>query len=187
MREFIKIVEALSHDEQEAVHKAELEKTGFWGAKGAGCIFLAQSTGRILLCHRSQDVEQPNSWGGWGGAIDQGETPEEAVQREAREETGHPGPFEMIPLYVFKSNSFRYYNYVVIVSEEFDPHETWESQGHEWVKFGHWPHPLHFGLVALFNDGPSVSLLQKLIAHSGRQRLGNDRSKVQDRNLPGDD
>ena len=49
---------------------------------------LALDTGRILLPHRSQAVEQPGTWGTWGGAIDGKEQPKTAALRELREEAG---------------------------------------------------------------------------------------------------
>lgn len=154
-----------NHPDEE--HFDALQKTGFFGAAGAGCVFLARSTGRLLICHRSEYVEQPGTWGGWGGAINRGENPEEAVQREAYEETGHAGPFELAPLFVFAKGDFRYYNYLVTVDEEFTPHEDWESQGFQWVEFGQWPQPLHFGLVSLFNDARSVATIRKAIENAG--------------------
>lgn len=154
-----------NHPDEE--HFDALHKTGFFGAAGAGCVFLARSTGRLLICHRSEYVEQPGTWGGWGGAINRGENPEEAVQREAYEETGHAGPFELTPLFVFAKGDFRYYNYLVTVDDEFTPHEDWESQGFQWVEFGQWPQPLHFGLVSLFNDARSVATIQKAIENAG--------------------
>lgn len=157
---FETLIETLTHDEIEAIHKAELRKNGFWGAAGAGCIFIARSTGRILLSHRSSRVEQPHTWGNFGGAIDPGENPEEAARREAEEETGHPMDERPIPLYVFEKDNFRYHNYLMIVDEEFRPVESWETQGHAWVDWGNWPEPLHFGLVSLFNDPHSAKIIK---------------------------
>ena len=161
MRSYIDIITEHAHDE---LHQAELDKTGFWGAKGAGCIFVARSTGRILLCHRSMAVEQPNTWGNWGGAIDPGESPDQAVAREATEESGQRGPFETIPLYIFRKGSFTYYNYLIVVDDEFTPTRpsaaNWETQGHKWCEFGKWPSPLHFGLQSLFNDPESVAKIK---------------------------
>lgn len=158
------LFEGFYDDNPDAEHHEALRRTGFFGAAGAGCVFLARSTGRLLICHRSESVEQPGTWGGWGGAINRGENPEEAVQREAYEETGHAGPFHLTPLFVFAKGDFRYYNYLVTVDEEFTPHEDWESQGYQWCEWGQWPAPLHFGLVSLFNDPASVATMQKAIA-----------------------
>jgi 8-oxo-dGTP pyrophosphatase MutT (NUDIX family) len=148
----------------DAEHFDALDRTGFFGAAGAGCVFLAQDTGRLLLAHRSADVEQPHTWGGWGGAINRGENPEEAVRREVSEEAGYHGNYELQPLFVFASGSFRYYNFLVIVDEEFKPQLDWETQGFEWCDWGHWPTPLHFGLVSLFGDPASAKKIQADIA-----------------------
>jgi 8-oxo-dGTP pyrophosphatase MutT (NUDIX family) len=151
-------------------HADALRTTGFWGSKGAGCVFLAKDTGRFLIAHRSYAVEQPNTWGGWGGAIDKGEDPVEAVKREAAEETGYNGHITIEPMYVFAKNDFRYYNFLVIVDKEFAPKLDWENQGFKWCEWGNWPSPLHFGLIALFKDSKSAELMQKLSAEYGEKR-----------------
>ena len=150
-------------------HWDALERTGFFGNQGAGCIFLARDTGRLLLAHRSRHVEQPGSWGGWGGAINRGENPEEAVRREVAEEAGHTEHLSLIPLFVFKAikngkEVFRYHNFLAVVDHEFKPKLDWETQGYRWCKFGEWPQPLHFGLVELFNDPKSVETIRAEVA-----------------------
>jgi len=137
-------------------HQRALDQTGFWGKRGAGAIFLAKKTGRLLIAHRSKHVEQPGTWGTWGGAIDLDETPKDAVEREVREESGYNGRFKLVPLYVFKSGTFQYHNFLVMVDEEFTPRLDWENQGYEWVEYGNWPEPMHFGL-------------KELIQHSGNE------------------
>jgi 8-oxo-dGTP pyrophosphatase MutT (NUDIX family) len=147
-------------------HFDALDRTGFFGAAGAGCIFIARSTGRILLNHRSVAVEQPHTWGVWGGAINRGEDPATAVRREVREEAGYHGDYDLIPLYVFQKETFRYSNFLVEVDDEFTPHLDWESQGYEWCEWGHWPSPMHFGLKALLNDPASVRRITDAIKSS---------------------
>jgi 8-oxo-dGTP diphosphatase len=51
---------------------------------------IVNSDNKILLLKRSNDPKQwmPSKWALVGGAIDKGETPEEAVKREIKEETG---------------------------------------------------------------------------------------------------
>jgi 8-oxo-dGTP pyrophosphatase MutT (NUDIX family) len=127
-------------------HKAALRKTGFWGRRAAGALFLSANTKRFLFAHRSGLVESPNTWGTWGGAIDTHESPDRAVKREIREESGYRGKFQLMPLVVFKHTSgFKYYNYLALVLDEFNPTLDWETQGFKWVKFGSWPRPLHPG------------------------------------------
>jgi 8-oxo-dGTP pyrophosphatase MutT (NUDIX family) len=144
-------------------HWRALERTGYWGAQGAGSIFLARDTGRLLIAHRSRAVEQPGTFGTWGGAIDRGEKPEAAARREAMEEAGHAGHLTMVPLYVFRDKKFRYSNFLAVVDHEFTPELNWETQGYRWVDYGDWPQPLHFGLQAMLSDPASQATIQKFI------------------------
>lgn len=162
-KRFLQILREYEND-----HGAGLAKTGFWGKAGAGVIFMARDTGRILLPFRSAYVEQPHTWGTWGGAIDQGENPAEAAAREAYEEAGYsPRPNDIIPLYVFKHTSgFRYYNFLVLVPHEFEPRagegHAWETEGADWFEVGDWPSPMHFGLKNLLSDPKSIKTIQDL-------------------------
>ena len=156
-----KLQQSLSENSDEE-HRAQLQRTGFWGAQGAGCLFLALDTRRICIAHRSEHVEQPNTWGTWGGAIDRGESPETAVQREAREEAGYSGEMKLEPLYVFKhSSGFTYYNYLAIVESEFKPQLDWETQGYNWITYPRWPQPLHPGMKLLLSDPDSIATIER--------------------------
>ena len=59
------------------------------------------------------------------------------------------------------SRSFRYYNFLAIVPEEFEPDLNWENDAARWVEFGDWPAPMHFGLKALLNDPKSVQIMRQ--------------------------
>jgi 8-oxo-dGTP pyrophosphatase MutT (NUDIX family) len=136
----------ITHTEQTNIHLDTLDKTGFWGRKAAGCLFAAADTRRLLFAHRSYRVQEPNTWGTWGGAIDEGESPERGLRREIREETGFTGHMQTIPLITFKhSSGFCYYNFLAIVRHEFIPQLNRETQNFKWVNFGEWPEPLHPG------------------------------------------
>jgi 8-oxo-dGTP pyrophosphatase MutT (NUDIX family) len=148
-------------------HGEALAKTGFWGKQGAGVMPVAQDTGRILLPHRSSEVEQPGDWGAtWGGAIDAGLDPQEAARKEFFEEAGYTGSMKMIPLKMFEDSSsgFRYYNFLGVVPSEFKPRLNWETQNYQWVKFGDWPQPMHFGFNTILNDSASVNRIQQVTA-----------------------
>jgi 8-oxo-dGTP pyrophosphatase MutT (NUDIX family) len=148
--------------ENDSDHAEALQQTGFWGRAGAGVLFQARDTGRILIAHRSDSVEQPNTWGTWGGAIDENENPMTAAMREAAEETGTvPDQQSIVPMYVFSHPSgFRYFNFLVITNTEFEPRLNWESQGFGWFDFGEWPKPLHPGTADLLNDQKSLSIMK---------------------------
>ena len=150
--------------ENDYEHARALQDTGYWGKQAAGSIFLARDTKRILIAHRSMRVEQPGTWGTWGGAIDEGEDPEAAARREAMEEAGHQGDLIMLPLYVFRDKTFRYSNFLAVVEREFKPVLNWETQGYEWCEFGRWPQPLHRGLKMLFADPASMRTIKQVLA-----------------------
>jgi mutator protein MutT len=51
---------------------------------------LYSSTGQILLQHRTHDAFRlPNYWAFFGGGIEQGESPADALEREVREELSY--------------------------------------------------------------------------------------------------
>ncbi len=150
--------------ENEADHATALKQTGFWGRQGAGTMILARSTKRFLLPERSADVEQPFTWGTWGGAIDAGESPAEAVGRELYEEAGYHGAKEILPLFVFRSANFQYSNFLTVIPDEFTPRLNWETVSSRWVEFGKWPQPLHFGLAGILKDPNSIRTIQAELA-----------------------
>jgi hypothetical protein len=82
-----------AHD---AEHHDALRGTGFWGRAGAGAVVLARRTGRLLLSHRSRAVEQPGTWGNFGGAVDPGQDPAASARREVAEECGYVGPLDLV-------------------------------------------------------------------------------------------
>jgi 8-oxo-dGTP pyrophosphatase MutT (NUDIX family) len=147
----MKLKSKLLLESDDAEHYKALRQTGFWGRQGAGAIIMAKDTGRILLPFRSATVEQPHTFGVWGGAIDNNEKPIDAVKRETKEEIGYNGNIQFYPLYVFQSTNtgFKYHNFLGIVDHEFKPNLNWETDNFIWVKYGDWPNPLHFGLKAL--------------------------------------
>jgi 8-oxo-dGTP pyrophosphatase MutT (NUDIX family) len=138
-----------------------LDRTGFFGAQGAGCIPMSKVTGRILLGLRSGAVEQPGTWGGFGGAHHGDERPVDAATRELHEETGFDGQAAMVPLLVFQSGSFVYHNFLALVDAEFIPDLGWEADAHKWCTLDDLPHPLHFGFEAVLNDPASYKTIVK--------------------------
>lgn len=158
-----------SEKENDEAHKQAREETGFWGKKGAGAIVLALDTGNLLVAHRGAKVEEPHTWGVWGGAIDEGEDPEGGAKREVQEEMGAIDIKEVVPLFVFKDtkSTFKYHNFLFVVDKEFKPKKLkksgWENEGHKWVAFGDWPKPVHFGLKALMDDAASVKKIKDRI------------------------
>lgn len=117
--------------------------------EAVGAVFLAKSTGRMMLNLRSDTVTYSNNWGFVGGKIEHNESPIEALHREMKEELGSsiPAIDDIIPFDVFctKNGKFKYYSFIVVVKDEFIPVLNDESAGYAWVKIGNWPKPLHPG------------------------------------------
>jgi 8-oxo-dGTP pyrophosphatase MutT (NUDIX family) len=143
-------------------HQAALDQTGFWGRAAAGSILMAKNTCRIGIAHRSAHVEQPNTWGTIGGAIDPGEDPKQAAVEEAEEEVGylHRDGDYLIEIDLFQSGTFRYTTFLYVIEQEFHPRLNWENQGFGFFDFGKWPQPLHFGLAATLAKPAAASLIQ---------------------------
>ena len=135
-------------------HNEALLETGFWGNAGAGCIVQAEDTGRYLISLRSEEVQEPLTWGVIGGAIDSNEDPLNAAIRELKEETRYNGPIiGSQKLHVFNKGSFKYTTFMIIVPSEFTPILDWESKDAQWFERGKWPAPLHFGLEEIIKTG----------------------------------
>ena len=100
-------------------------------------IILYDSDKRFLLQHRTWDAERlPGYWAFFGGGIKDGESPENAVRREALEEIGY-NPIE--PLLLVEQN-FRLrddYGYMYVFIEPFngDKFELKLQEGQGWGWF----------------------------------------------------
>lgn len=134
----------------------------FWGNVGAGVLPISPS-GRILVALRSQYINEPNTWGVWGGKLDNDEDIQKACKREFIEETNYLHDIKLIPAYVFKTEGFEYHNFIGIVEQEFEPTLDWETQNYKWCTFNELLElePKHFGLENLLNDEKSLKLIKK--------------------------
>ena len=115
---------------------------------GAGVLFICSETGQALFALRAPYKTHRLTWSLWGGMVEEGEWPNEAVKRECVEEMGFvPDIKYMYPFDVYESKdkAFRYYTFVAIVDEEFVPQLNQEAVGYAWVKVGIWPRPMHIG------------------------------------------
>ena len=133
-------------------------------------LVVARDTQRILLGLRSEDVNEPNTWGNFGGAIgvtDFGEPeealpPEENALKEMAEEIGYTGAIEMMPSFTYRSPEFTYYNFIGIVEQESDVplnQFNWEVSELQWFTLDEvmsLPN-LHFGVSALMSQEEMVT------------------------------
>jgi hypothetical protein len=154
----------------------------YWGDAGAGVLPVAKTTGRILVNHRGQDVNEGGTYGVFGGGIFLDDTPygtveelarsnypQEQAKQELKEESGYSGPIKMVELWVYRDNkrnqqgepcNFFYWNFAGVVPHEFNLRagsgHKWEEGGDSrWVTFTELQRiqPKHFGLQALLKNG----------------------------------
>jgi len=137
----------------------------FWANDNgaSGVLPICTKTKRICIALRSKDVEEPHTWGNFGGAIgkdyygarEEALSPEDNAKQEMTQEIGFDGQIEMIPSYIYKSGTFRYWNFLGLVDEEFemDPNaeDSWEVDEIKWVTLSELIQhdDLHFGIHSL--------------------------------------
>lgn len=135
----------------------------YWENMGAGVLPICTSTGRILLGMRSKYVNEPNVWGAFGGKVDEeeGETEGDVInvaEREFNEETKYGGNVELIPSYIYETpeKTFKYYNFLGLIENEFEPVLSWETSHAEWFTLNDLMKidrkSFHFGLKLLFEN-----------------------------------
>lgn len=138
---------------------------------GSGVLFLALDTGRCLLQLRNSDKRYKHTWGFFGGLLEPGETPFEALKRELEEEIGFMPDLEKlnpIDIYESKDKKFHYYSFVAVVEKEFQPKLNGESAGYAWVDIGTWPNPLHQGAKVTLSRNKGTDKLHKILRVNGK-------------------
>jgi 8-oxo-dGTP pyrophosphatase MutT (NUDIX family) len=137
------------------------EPNEFWGKEAGGVLVYCSNTDRFLILLRSEYVLEPNTWGIISGKLDDGEESiEQAVQRESQEEIGQTLP-NLIPSFIYEKENFKFYNFVCIVNQEFEPKLNWENSEYKWVKLNEMPENLHFGLKLLLQKEDIENLIEK--------------------------
>ena len=135
----------------------------FWGDKAAGILPIAKDTKRILLNLRSEYVNEPFTYGVYGGKLDSDDlnNVKKAAIREFEEESNYRGNIKLTKAYLFETpnKSFSYQNFIGIIDKEFEPDYDWESAGHLWVTLNELldmirtkPEKIHFGLKSLVDN-----------------------------------
>jgi ADP-ribose pyrophosphatase YjhB (NUDIX family) len=134
---------------------------------GVGTIFVSTKTKRVLLNLRAPHKTHSMCWSLWGGMVENGEQPKEALLRELTEEMGSVPDIEKIysfDVYQSKDRHFKYYSFVSIVEDEFVPELNAESCGYCWIDLGEWPKPMHQGARISFCSLKSIEKINRIVA-----------------------
>lgn len=132
-----------------------------------GCIFVSINTQRVLLNLRAPHKTHSMCWSLWGGMMESGEQPKEALLRELGEEMGFlPDITKIYPFDIYNSRDghFKYYSFVCVVEEEFVPILNEESCGYCWINLGDWPKPMHQGAKISFCNAKAFDKLKLIIS-----------------------
>ena len=124
-----------------------------WGRYGAaGVLFVHREADgpRVLLQKRSQWAHEGGTWSVSGGALDEGETPEEGALREAGEEVGEIPAHRLLGEYVFApADDWAYTTVVVEVDERFGFSANFETDAVGWFRLDEVDDlPVHAGFAA---------------------------------------
>jgi ADP-ribose pyrophosphatase YjhB (NUDIX family) len=133
---------------------------------GVGTLFISTKTERVLLNLRAPYKSHGLCWSLWGGMIEQGETPKEALLREITEEMGYIPDIERIypfDVYQSKDKHFKYYSFLTTVEEEFIPVLNSESCGYCWINLGEWPKPMHQGARISFCNAKTIEKIKIIL------------------------
>jgi len=131
-------------------HLTDDDNEVYFGNFGAGIIGIRED-GKMLLCKRSQYVNEPGTWSYPGGKIESAEDTKSAAIRELQEETNYNGPIENIHLlekYEDQDNNFTYWTYIANITD-FKAQLDWENEKVDWFSIDELPSPLHFGFEAV--------------------------------------
>ena len=132
-----------------------------------GTIFVSTRTSRVLLNLRATHKTHSQQWSLWGGMMEEGEQPREALLRELTEEMGFIPDIEKIypfDVYQSKDRHFKYYSFVCIVEDEFVPELNHESCGYCWINLGDWPKPMHQGARISFCNEKAVDKIRVILS-----------------------
>ena len=140
---------------------------------GAGVLVICETTGRILLGKRSGESNDPDTWGEFGIKFSKegGEEEENVlyiVEQAFKQQTSYAGKIKLIPSFVYetKEDTYKYYNFIAIIPEEFTPTLSEKNDEWKWFTLEELKHiereAFHFGLKMMWeNDGDTITKYAK--------------------------
>lgn len=134
---------------------------------GVGTLVVATKTQRVLLNLRAPHKTHSMEWALFGGMMEEGEQPKEALLRELSEEMGEVPDIERIypfDVYHSKDGHFKYYSFISVVEDEFIPVLNYESCGYCWIDLGQWPRPMHQGARISFCNLKAIGKIKTIIS-----------------------
>ena len=118
----------------------------------AAGIILRVPDGRVLLLRRSGQGDHAGKWALPGGKIEDGETPEQAVARECREEIGPVSYGALRQVARTKNDTVDYITFLADIGRPFRPNLNDEHTDAVWAQPSDPPVPLHPGVSATFRE-----------------------------------
>ncbi len=149
--------------EQQLIHTNNLSGT----KSGVGALIIATKDSRVLLSMRASYKTHAHQWSLFGGMVEPGESPKDALLRELSEEMGFVPDFTRIypfDVYHSKDGQFNYISFVIIVEEEFTPNLNKENCGYCWINLGEWPRPIHQGIRSCFTSKKSLDKINLILS-----------------------
>lgn len=134
---------------------------------GVGTLIVSTNTQRVLLNMRAPHKTHAMQWALFGGMVEKGEQPKDALMRELTEEMNFVPDIEKIyPFDVYQSRDghFKYYSFVAVVVDEFVPELNEENCGYCWIDLGCWPRPMHQGARISFCNEKAIERIKLILA-----------------------
>jgi 8-oxo-dGTP pyrophosphatase MutT (NUDIX family) len=152
--------------------------------RAAGGLIISKSTGDILIALRSSEVENPDTYGIFGGRFDDFELPEDALEREIFEETGYPifGTYQQLSVFYSEEHDFVYHTHVAFAPDNFQAVLNWEHSSAEWVSLEELKKinkdKLHHGISKLIENKAVIKELTAITSYY-KQKLNKEQTNDQ--------
>lgn len=136
----------------------DAESNPYYGRAGSGLMIFSPDGRRVLLTLRSDEVEEPGTWGVPGGKLD-GKDLYASALREVREELGSVPQHVLFDRVVYEDDGFRYTTFLARLDESaggWSPRLNWESDDADWFDVQALPDDLHFGVEHVVKERPAL-------------------------------